>query len=65
MNMPADSASQVVIVGGGPVGLGLAIDLGQSGFGDAKIIGKILYYKITIDSVGVLLSFRRARAPSR
>jgi len=31
MNMPAKSATQVVIVGGGPVGLGLAIDLGQRG----------------------------------
>jgi 2-polyprenyl-6-methoxyphenol hydroxylase-like FAD-dependent oxidoreductase len=31
MSMPAESATQVVIVGGGPVGLGLAIDLGQRG----------------------------------
>ena len=31
MNMPADPATQVVIVGGGPVGLGLAIELGQRG----------------------------------
>jgi 2-polyprenyl-6-methoxyphenol hydroxylase-like FAD-dependent oxidoreductase len=31
MNLPAESATQVVIVGGGPVGLGLAIDLGQRG----------------------------------
>ena len=31
MNPPATSATQVVIVGGGPVGLGLAIDLGQRG----------------------------------
>ncbi len=31
MNMPAKPATQVVIVGGGPVGLGLAIDLGQRG----------------------------------
>jgi 4-hydroxyisophthalate hydroxylase len=31
MSMPAETATQVVIVGGGPVGLGLAIDLGQRG----------------------------------
>jgi len=31
MNMPAETTTQVVIVGGGPVGLGLAIDLGQRG----------------------------------
>lgn len=31
MNTPDESATQVVIVGGGPVGLGLAIDLGQRG----------------------------------
>ena len=31
MNAPTESATQVVIVGGGPVGLGLAIDLGQRG----------------------------------
>jgi 4-hydroxyisophthalate hydroxylase len=31
MNTPADPATQVVIVGGGPVGLGLAIELGQRG----------------------------------
>src|SRR4051794_30561083 len=31
MDMPADPATQVVIVGGGPVGLGLAIELGQRG----------------------------------
>ncbi|MFX7720419.1 FAD-dependent monooxygenase, partial [Acinetobacter baumannii] len=31
MNPPTESATQVVIVGGGPVGLGLAIDLGQRG----------------------------------
>jgi 4-hydroxyisophthalate hydroxylase len=31
MNTPEESATQVVIVGGGPVGLGLAIDLGQRG----------------------------------
>src|ERR1700755_1768863 len=31
MDTPAESATQVVIVGGGPVGLGLAIDLGQRG----------------------------------
>jgi len=31
MDMPAETATQVVIVGGGPVGLGLAIDLGQRG----------------------------------
>ena len=29
MNISAESAAQVVIVGGGPVGLGLAIELGQ------------------------------------
>ena len=29
--MPAETTTQVVIVGGGPVGLGLAIDLGQRG----------------------------------
>src|SRR3954453_18922031 len=31
MNTPAHPATQVVIVGGGPVGLGLAIELGQRG----------------------------------
>jgi len=31
MSTPTESATQVVIVGGGPVGLGLAIDLGQRG----------------------------------
>jgi 4-hydroxyisophthalate hydroxylase len=31
MSTPAGSATQVIIVGGGPVGLGLAIDLGQRG----------------------------------
>src|SRR5436189_82910 len=31
MDMPVETATQVVIVGGGPVGLGLAIDLGQRG----------------------------------
>src|SRR3954463_14196234 len=31
MSMPAETTTQVVIVGGGPVGLGLAIDLGQRG----------------------------------
>jgi 4-hydroxyisophthalate hydroxylase len=31
MNMSAEPATQIVIVGGGPVGLGLAIDLGQRG----------------------------------
>src|SRR5690348_14631918 len=31
MSMPAEQATQVVIVGGGPVGLGLAIELGQRG----------------------------------
>src|SRR3954463_4910183 len=29
MSMPAETTTQVVIVGGGPVGLGLAIELGQ------------------------------------
>ena len=31
MNTPAETPTQVVIVGGGPVGLGLAIELGQRG----------------------------------
>jgi 4-hydroxyisophthalate hydroxylase len=31
MSTPTESPAQVVIVGGGPVGLGLAIDLGQRG----------------------------------
>jgi 2-polyprenyl-6-methoxyphenol hydroxylase-like FAD-dependent oxidoreductase len=31
MSTPTESRAQVVIVGGGPVGLGLAIDLGQRG----------------------------------
>src|SRR3569623_1425720 len=31
MSMPAEQATQVVIVGGGPVGMGLAIELGQRG----------------------------------
>ncbi|MES1147981.1 MAG: FAD-dependent monooxygenase [Bradyrhizobium guangdongense] len=31
MNTPAGAAAQIVIVGGGPVGLGLAIELGQRG----------------------------------
>ena len=31
MNTPAASATQVIIVGGGPVGMGLAIELGQRG----------------------------------
>ncbi|MBA2399260.1 MAG: FAD-dependent monooxygenase [Bradyrhizobium sp.] len=31
MNTPTESRAQIVIVGGGPVGLGLAIELGQRG----------------------------------
>jgi 2-polyprenyl-6-methoxyphenol hydroxylase-like FAD-dependent oxidoreductase len=31
MNTPTESQAQVVIIGGGPVGLGLAIELGQRG----------------------------------
>jgi 2-polyprenyl-6-methoxyphenol hydroxylase-like FAD-dependent oxidoreductase len=31
MNSPSESRTQIVIVGGGPVGLGLAIELGQRG----------------------------------
>ena len=31
MNIPAETTTQVVIVGGGPVGMGLAIELGQRG----------------------------------
>src|SRR3954454_23555927 len=31
MNMSAETTTQIVIVGGGPVGLGLAIELGQRG----------------------------------
>ena len=31
MNTPSATAAQIVIVGGGPVGLGLAIELGQRG----------------------------------
>src|SRR3954462_3173157 len=37
MSMPAETTTQVVIVGGGPVGLGLAIDLGQRGVNCALV----------------------------